>query len=201
MMVTDVTDLLPSSIFIPFMVGAISLVAFLSIRNVHLAKGVRDICGCIRTHNDSNGWQNQWTFELSLFVTRYMWSNLALILSIFSVFIFGLMIGVYAIIFYARNVDLWSTVLVVILVAGGLFGSFATLVSVKETLYARNSLSSHVAFTLLNTSFSSHTAELYRVMCRIERCTRRSLDQEVHRQLRSKMDSLRDSAPSPLSAS
>jgi F0F1-type ATP synthase membrane subunit b/b' len=81
-----------SPAFAGFMLGSISLIAFLSIRNANLAGRTRDLCKTLR-RSEEDVWQASLSLQLLYFVKRYKHNNWALVLAIVSVLFFGAMIG------------------------------------------------------------------------------------------------------------
>ena len=99
----------------------------------------------MRCEECEDGWRANWAFELSLFVSRYMWSNMALIFAIWSVFLFGAMIGGAAIIAHEFTWNILAEIPMLFLILGGALGTVATVMSIQETRLARRSLSAHSA--------------------------------------------------------
>jgi hypothetical protein len=135
--------------FTPLMLASISLVAFLSIRNGHLATKTREICKDLSCSKDDELWQWSYTLQLKYFVHRYKLNNLALIVAISSVFLFGLMIAFTVIGSLTFSFNLKESAPSFLLVGGGLFATTGVIISIIETYKGRNSLFAFVATTLI----------------------------------------------------
>lgn len=179
-----------SAVFVPFMIGALSLVGFLSLRNAHLSKNVRDLCSRIRDERDSF-WEASLTLQLACFVRRYMWSNRALAAAIGAIFMFGAMIGCVAVTTHKISTDIIREFPLAMLVVGGALGTFATAVSIYETFVARQSLTAEVAATIIRAEYTGVEPSLHSTLGQIERDIRRSLDKELHGRLMTVLENLR----------
>jgi len=177
--------------FIPFMIGSISLVAFLSIRNTHLSKNTRVLCDRIKDNRvdseESAFWESNFTLQVHYFSARYMRSNSALVLSIISILLFGAMIGLIVISDAGLRSDWASVVSLVLLILGGAGATIATAISVRETLMARRSLCAHVAATIVTAQYQNPNPSLHSVLSKIEATIGSTLESDLHGQLRAKL--------------
>ena len=169
--------------FIPFMMGSIALIAYLSVRNIYLAKAARELCAKLDGLEDVFQ-KDSLIIQVSWFVKRYKVSNTALILAILAVMCFGLMI--------ASNVDQVQEffpatfsiqVPILFLLAGGGLATMATMISIYEAYAARHSL-----FTAIGTGVVTAKCVADRpVACsefeRLKRAIKGSVDQDLLQQI------------------
>lgn len=188
--------------FVPFMLGSISLIAFLSIRNTYLAGRTRDLCTLL-LESKKQVWQTSYSLQLFYFVRRYKINNLALRSAIISVLCFGIMIANEAtpLTNWIKGFGSAPSVLVhtgsappsvLALIAGGVLATIATLVSIYETSIGRRSLFTHVACTIINTRFHDPNEILCNNLKNIEKSIRRPFKKKENDDLRQKLGCVRE---------
>ena len=182
-------------IFVPFMLGSISLIAFLSVRNTHLAGRTRDVCKLL-LESKGQVWQRSYSLQLLYFVRRYKINNCALVSAILSVLCFGVMVALTFIPFMdwiSTPFKTWVREMagnpsVVALVAGGTLASVATVVSIYETYIGRRSLFAHVACTIIDTPFKDPNQILCDNLKQIEKSIRRPLGKKDNGDLKQRLN-------------
>lgn len=168
--------------FIPFMMGSIALIAYLSVRNIYLAKAARELCAKLDGVEDAFQ-KDSLIIQVSWFIKRYKVSNTALIVAIFAVMCFGLMIASnveQVLAFFPRTI---IPVPILFLVAGGTLATTATMISIYEAYIARHSL-----FTAIGTGIVTAKCVANRpVACSefesLKRAIKGSIDEELFREI------------------
>lgn len=166
-------------VFTPLMLGSISLVAFLSLRNTYLAGKARDLCDHL-LKTDQISWKASYSLQLLYFIERYRMSNSALLLAIVSITLFGMMTGLAAI-----TSKPWTTDIVVelprfLMVLGGVTAIAATGLSLWETFISRRSLFSHVAHSIISANIIKTDPVLLATIARIGLLIQKSLDRDLY---------------------
>ncbi|MEM6454787.1 MAG: hypothetical protein AAF772_06800 [Acidobacteriota bacterium] len=149
-------------VFIPFMIGSISLVAYISLRNFYHAKAIRSLSDYLRKEKCDYYWDSA-AIQLSCFMRRYDLSNYALLAAIVSVVCYGSMVALFAICEKMQALDpaSWETASKplltcqgILMLIGGACAGIATLISLYEAYMARTSL-----YTAAASSASYHAVK------------------------------------------
>lgn len=177
------------SAFTPFMLGSISLIAFLSIRNAHLAGRTRDLCQKL-SESQKTIWQASLSLQLLYFVKRYKLNNWALVFAILSVLFFGAMIGIASFIPTAGTTGVLTGVLVSMFILGGILATSATAISIYETYIGRRSLFTHVACTIVEKEFEEPGDTLCKNIKKIRRTIQKSLKEKDTDNLKKNLDDI-----------
>jgi hypothetical protein len=179
--------------FTPFMLGSISLIAYLSVRNGFLATKTREICKELALTKDDL-WQWSYLLQLDYFVHRYKLNNLALMLAILGVFFFGLMIAcsyLMQIVISSEKSNLGSSFF---LLFGGICSTTATIISIYETYKGRNSLFAYVATTIVKLELIEQSKYTFSTSSlSIEKIIKKHLESSLQDELKEKVAALKPS--------
>lgn len=166
------------------MLGSISLIAFLSVRNTYLAGRTRDLCKLLQ-ESKQLFLQTSLSLQLYYFASRYWINNLALICAILSVLFFGIMIGMAIVLKYSmldlRAEPSFIVLIVIALILGGMLAAVATAISIYETYIGRRSLFTHIACTIIDT-IDTKLSESDEALC----TNFQKIEGVIHRSLRKK---------------
>ena len=184
----------PASFYSTLMLGSISLIAFLSFRNMSLASRTRDITDKLRTTTEEeSAWESELVYELKFFIDRYKLNNFALMVSCLCAFFFGVAFGFPAIQDHDWMNQAWySDISSEGLILGGIAGTIATLVSIWETAKGRHSLFTHLACVIIHRNFVCCSKRLIRNIESIEKSICRTVDEDTCGRLKNRMTFLRD---------
>jgi hypothetical protein len=171
-----------SVVFIPFMLGTISLILFLSGRNIFLAGRIRELSKELR-ENSTDSWKGHLIMQIYYFTRRYKISNTALIFSIISVFSFGAMIGITVFTRWKWTANIFLEFPLLMCVIGGLTATTATIISILETWWARRSLFTHVAACIVFAKLTRSDCSEIVYLSKIEQLVRNQVEQNLHGQL------------------
>lgn len=136
------------AIFVPFMLGTISLILFLGTRNLSLAGRVRDLAKELKDSKEEK-WKCHLIMQIYFFAHRYKIGNTALILAIAAVALFGLMIAVALVTRWDWTMNIFADGPLFLCVFGGFAATGATILSVQESCMARKSLFTHIAVCIV----------------------------------------------------
>lgn len=169
--------------FVPFMLGTISLIAFLSVRNTYLAGAIRHRCEDVRKTKCSVS-EASYFLQMLYFLKRYHMSNRALIASIAAIVFFGSMIAV-DILFPVAGEWPWSThsITCIMMIVGGASATYATWLCLFETWIARKSLFTEVATSIVTADHKIVEPSLLSTFGAIERMIGSHLDATLHGKL------------------
>lgn len=168
-------------VFIPFMLGTISLILFLSGRNIFLATRIRELSKELKRRSpDSKG---HLVMQIYYFAHRYKISNTALMLAITSVFSFGAMIGVAVFTRWNFTANIFSELPLFMCVIGGVTATAATIMSIKETYMARRSLFTHLTACIVLAKLTRSDCSEMVYLRKIEKLVRDQVDENLHGQL------------------
>ncbi|MCP3960716.1 MAG: DUF2721 domain-containing protein [bacterium] len=165
--------------FIPFMMGSIALIAYLSLRNIYLAKAARSLSADLQDLDDSFQ-RDSLIVQISWFLRRYRVSNAALISAIFSVVFFGLMIASSVVDLSSWLPSTLPSPQIIFLLTGGVFATVATMISIYEAFVARQSL-----FTAVGTAIATAKCDTVgrliarRELAEIEKLIKKSVDSDL----------------------
>lgn len=165
-------------LFVPFMLGTISLILFLSGRNAMLANRIRELCKDIQTES-AESMKGHLIEQLVYFGGRYRISNTALMLAVFSVFSFGMMIASSLFHHWGWSRDILHDIPVGLCVLGGATATIATLLSIYETYIARRSLFTHIVFSVVEAAPKRTSPCLTTYLIRIERLSRGHVEEAL----------------------
>jgi len=179
-------------VFIPFMLGTISLILFLSGRNIFLATRIRELSKELKRKSpDSKG---HLIMQIHSFARRYKISNRALMLAITAVFSFGAMIGVAVFTVINQHFDtgrtgwnftenIFSELPLLMCVIGGVTATAATIMSIIETYMARKSLFTHLTACIVHAKLTRSDCSEMKYLRKIEKLVRGQVDKNLHGQL------------------
>ncbi len=147
--------------FAPFMIGGVALVAYISIRGVHLSKRTREVIELAK--NCSPTQVGLHAFQLDRLAKRHAINSCALVLAILSVMCFGSLLAIVPM-FDLVGVSLDPRSAQEFCIAlGGLLAASASVFSVWETIIAPPALRTAVAAEVLNLKPSSDIDREYAI--------------------------------------
>jgi hypothetical protein len=169
-------------VFIPFMLGTISLILFLSGRNIFLAGRIRELSKELK-RSSPDSWKGHLIMQIYYFAHRYKISNTALMFSITSVFSFGAMIGVAVFTRWNFTANIFSELPLLMCVIGGVTATAATIMSIKETYMARRSLFTHLTACIVLAKLTRSDCSEMVYLRKIEKLVRNQVEENLHGQL------------------
>ena len=137
-----VAEHLPNT-FAPLMIGVVALIAYISLRGVHLSKLTREVLGKVDDYDPGD--TGIYAFQIERLTRRHAINSCALISAIFAVMCFGTQLALVPVFDLFGSATNPQGLQESCIGAGGLLAAIASLFSVWETIIAPPSLRTAVA--------------------------------------------------------
>jgi hypothetical protein len=183
--------------YVPFMLGTISLIAFLGLRNTYLAGAIRERCKDVRSCKCPIS-EASYFSQLLYFINRYSKSNYALTAAILAIVCFSAMIAVDVVGHnYTSGLIVNRSTSIALLLVGGVLATCATGLCFYETFIARKSLFTEIATSIITAEHKEIEPSLLATLGLIERIIAPYLDKTLHGKLLSVRSRLETNPPVP----
>ena len=154
-------------VFVPFMLGTISLILFFNVRNNYLGTRIREICNPIGQKKKKHGFSVEVAEQLYALMERYRRGSRSLVTAILAVTCFGTMLLLYFLLspeLYGLDrsetdpligLEIAQRIVVALFaIIGGALAAYASVYSISEIRQSRKSLWTHVAYSITLCNFT-----------------------------------------------